>query len=504
MHIKSFSIWKLSSLLILVSLLIAACPSPLINSYYVQQQNRATNKPPNPPSDLDDDTSPMPPLPDGKLNAFWVILRDGVIVEPNGDNAAHTQFEGKLGSGYSFPTSKFDDWKFKSNFSSSNVPEMEYAGTVTWEGEQYKGEDAHAGGNTIKSMVYYRSRGNNPFGLYKNEKYPVYNTEGKPTGKKEALMTRFVFYRFTGKGGGVADLDNYIVAVDMYSKLVFAFAKPIEFETLVGQKVPSRWASIDKVEDGLKNTDGRQYRFYEYDPAGYVTADGNFHMTETYKNNLAAGKYIPACTGKSPYVDCGGVVSYEEPLSGTLTVKAKYLKNISVTDTGKWDGNPPEFQWDIRSRAYSGDEAPEWDSLEKQVTNKNYQIKKGKQVDFTKKGESYSFKGNKGPHVLELDSQITEIDFSHRPLLKLSNPDDPVTKYEKPIVYFTYDSKTKCWTLASDATNGVYTNGPVSFKENDFTLADGKHKEFIITLPGGGDDGTGQMELCYELSWKAE
>lgn len=497
MHIKSFTVWKLSSLLILVSLLIAACPSPLINSYYVQQQNRATNKPPNPPSDLDDDTSPMPPLPDGKLNAFWVILPDGVIAEPKGDNTAHTQLAGKLGTGYEFSTAKFDNWKFKSNFSSSNVPEMEYSGTVTWDADQYNGEDADAGGNKIKSMVYYRFRGKNPFGLYKNEKYPVYNTEGKPTGKKEALMTRFVFYRFTGKGGGVADLDNYIVAVDMYSKLVFAFAKPIKFATLVGQQVPTEWASIDKVEDGLKNTDGRQYRFYEYDPAGYVTPDGNFHMTETYKNNLAAGKYIPAFTGKSPYVGCGGIVSYEEPLSGTLTVSAKYLKNASIPDESLW--NPPEFTWDIRWRAYSGDEVPKWNSLEKQVTDTNYQIKKGKQVDFTEKGESYPFKGNKGPHVLELDSEITEVDNGPQAVI---NPDDPVTKYEKPIVYLTYDSKTKCWTLASDATNGVYTNGPVSFTKN-FTLTAGETKSFVLTLPGGSQNG-GDMELCYELSWKAE
>ena len=498
---KSIKVYKLGAALVFACLVITSCPSPFLQSYYIQQQNRAAkdgnNNNDNPPN-LDDDTSPMPPLPDGKLNAFLVILPNGVIAEPNGDNAAHTQFEGKLGSGYNFLTSKFNDWKFKSNFSSSNVPEMEYAGTVTWNGDQYNGEDALAGGNKIKSMVYYRYRGKNPFGLYKNEKYPVYNTEGKPTGEKEALMTRFVFYRFTGKGGGVADLDNYIVAVDTYSKLVFAFAKPVKFVELVGQQVPTKWAPIDKAEDGLTNTDGRQYRFYEYDPAGYVTADGTFHMTDTYKNNLAAGKYIPAFTGKSPYVGCGGTISYEEPLAGMLTVKAKYLKNMSIIDDG-WFSGDPEFTWDIRSRAYSGDEAPEWDSLEKQITNKNYHIKKGKQVDFTEKSKAYVFTGAKGPHILQLDSEITEVDNGP---VALVNPDDPVTKYEKPIVYLTYDSKTKCWTLASDATNGVYTNGPVSFTKN-FTLSDNETKNFIITLPGGSQNG-GDMELCYELSWKAK
>lgn len=483
--------------LIVLCFVCAACPAPLMNSYYIQQQNNTANNQPNPPGDFDDDTPTMPPLPDGTVNAFWVILPDGVIAEPKGDNTAHTQLAGKLGTGYEFSTAKFDNWKFKSNFSSSNVPEMEYSGTVTWDADQYNGENAHAGGNTISSMVYYRYRGKNPFGLYKNEKYPVYNAEGKPTGKKEALMTRFVFYRFTGKGGGVADLDNYIVVVDTYSKLVFAFAKPIKFATLVGQQVPTEWAPLDKVEDGLTAPDGRKYRFYEYDPAGYVTEDGAFHMTDAYKTNIAAGNYIPACTGMSPYLGCGGIVSYEEPLSGALTVSAKYLKNASIPDES-WL-NPPEFTWDIRSRAYSGDAVPEWDSLEKQVTNKNYHIKKGKQVDFTEKSKVYVFTGAKGPHMLELDSEITEVDNGP---VAIVNPDDPVTKYGKPIVYLNYDSKTKCWTLASDATNGVYTNGTISFTEN-FTLTAGETKDFVLTLPGGSQNG-GDMELCYELSWKVQ
>jgi len=110
----------------------------------------------------------------------------------------------------------------------------------------------------------------------------------------------------------------------------------------------------------------------------YVTEDGAFHMTDAYKTNIAAGNYIPACTGMSPYLGCGGIVSYEEPLSGALTVSAKYLKNASIPDES-WL-NPPEFTWDIRSRAYSGDAVPEWDSLEKQVTNKNYHIKKVKSL----------------------------------------------------------------------------------------------------------------------------
>ena len=496
MHKKYFNVWKLSSLLILTSLLIVACPSPLINSYYIQQQNESFDNifpDPNPDQDIEDEGLVMPPLPGGKLNAFWVILRDGIIAEPKNDNAAHTQFEGKLGSGYNFSTSKFDDWKFKAKFNNQNVPEMQYDGTTTWVNDKYDGENSTAQGYTISSMKYYRYVGKNPFGLYKNEKYPVYNTEGKPTGEKEALMARFVFYRFTGTVPVAGGLNNYIVAVDMYSKLVFAFAKPTGFTNL---GVPTGWEPVDTAAEGKTDSNGRKYRFYEYDPAGYVTADGTFHMTDAYKNNLANKKYIPDFNEKSPYVGCGGTALNKKGLA----VKAKYLKNISVTDgldwkDGVWSPNyKPEFTWDIRSRAYSEDTPSNWDSLEKQVANLNYKIEKDMLVNFFEDGKTYSFTDKKAPYVLELDSEIIEIDGNTID----SGSNDWVTKYEKPIICFKYDTDNKMWK--PNGTKGQGVNGAVSFDAN-FTLTDGETKEFVITLPAGSGE---KMELCYELSWKAK
>ena len=502
MHIKSFSGWKLSLLLILTSLLIAACPSPLVNSYYMQQQNQSFDNvipEPNPDPDIDDEGLVMPPLPAGKLNAFWVILRDGVIAEPKNDNAAHTQFEGKLGSGYSFSTSKFDDWKFKAKFNKQNVPEMQYDGTTTWVNDKYDGENSTAQGYTIRSMKYYRYVGKNPFGLYKNEKYPVYNTEGKATGEKEALMTRFVFYRFTGTVPVAGGLNNYIVAVDMYSKLVFAFANPTEFSKL---GVPTGWEPIDTSVKAKTDSNGRKYRFYEYDPAGYVTADGTFHMTDAYKNNLANKKYIPDFNGKSPYVGCGGTV---ESILGTLTVKAKYLKNVSIPDAGVWAWGDPEFVWDVRSRAYGGEEIPSWNSVAKQTENFNFQIPKNTVHAFmtnpdkkeTESKQDYILFGT-GPYVLELDSLIVEMN-SEVNIDEIINK--PVTKHEQPIICFKYDTDNKIWK--PNGTKGQGVNGAVSFDAN-FTLADGVTKDFVITLPGGKRNKNGTMELCYELSWKAK
>ena len=360
-------------MLVFACLMLTSCPSPFSSSYYMQQQNRAA-KDGNEQEDPGNGNTPAPPeepLEPGKISMFSVILPDGKITEPNNDTTVHDQLAGKLNAEDGFPfgafsTVKFDNWKFSSNFSASNVPEPKYSGTVTWESapedknperEKYGGnESASAGSNSISTMTYYRYCGKNPFNLYTSETYDVYGEDGKPTGRKEALMKRFIFYRFTGKGGGVVWLDNYLVAVDTYTKLVFSFAKPIEFKKVLNNQVPTKWASVDTHSTG---PGGKKHRFYQYDPAGYVTEDGAFHMCTAYKNNLANDNYDPVYTGKSPYVGYVGNASGENNgyvISGTLTVKAKYLENVSVTDAGGDHGNAdgkdwPEFIYGIRSRS---------------------------------------------------------------------------------------------------------------------------------------------------------
>ena len=185
MYKKPFNVWKLSSILILVSLLIAACPAPFMNSYYVQQQNDLAdngnhNGGNNEEPGGDVPGTPEEPLEPGSISMFSVILPDGKIAEPKHDATVHDQLAAKLKAEDGFPfgtfaTAKFGNWKFSSNFSASNVPEPKYGGTVTWESapedknperEKYGGsESASAGGNSISSMTYYRYCGKNPFNL---------------------------------------------------------------------------------------------------------------------------------------------------------------------------------------------------------------------------------------------------------------------------------------------------------------------------------------------------
>jgi len=516
---KSIKVYKLGAALVFACLVITSCPSPFLQSYYIQQQNRsAGNETGNEQEDPGNGDTPIPsepePLEPGKISMFSIILPDGKIAEPNNDTTVHDQLAGKLNvsDGFpfdTFPTAKFADWKISSNFSASNVPEPKYSGTVTWESapenknperEKYGGnESASAGGNSISYMTYYRYCGKNPFNLYTSETYDVYGEDGKPTGQKEALMKRFIFYRFTGKGGGVVGLDNYLVAVDTYTKLVFAFAKPIGFTSVFGNQVPTKWASVDTHSTG---PGGKKYRFYQYDPAGYVSEDGAFHMSTAYKNNLSSGNYDPVYTGKSPYIGYVGNASGENNgyvISGTLTVKAQYLKNISVTDAwgdhGNADGTDwPEFIYGIRSRSYEGTAVPQWNVLssyraneQKIMPNKAKHIKIGTKLPLGGSKE-YKFEGSKAARTLELDARIIEIDIT-----KGSN--DVITEYEEPIVYLKYDSFSQSWKPSG--TNGPSPNGPIDYDKN-FELAVGQTKNFVITLRAPEGE---QMQLCYELSW---
>ncbi|MGP1600837.1 hypothetical protein [Treponema sp.] len=507
---KRFSGLKLYCLLALFSYIFVACSSHFMNPYYFQQQNRRGQG--NGDSLLpdwggDEPSAPSEqPLDPGKISMFSVILPDGKIAEPNHDTTVRTQLTGKLSAeeGFpfgSYPSSRFTDWKFSSNFSSADVPEMRYSGTVTWEGSDdeqwYNGSDASAGSNTIYSMKYFRYCGKNPFNLYANEKYDLYGEDGNPTGEKELLMKRFVFYRFTGKGGGLVALNNCLIAVDTYTKLVFSFAKPVAFQSVFGNNVPTKWAPVDTASTG---SGGKKYRFYQYDPIGYVTDDGVFHLNDTYKTKQGSGNYDPTYTEKSPYLGYVGNASGENNsyvISGTLTVKAKYLKNISVTDgtSDNFDGlDEPEFIYGIRSRSYEGTAVSHWDVLSAHKPNQPgimpaaaQHIKKGTSLELGESKE-YKFEGAKVQRTLELDARVTEIDIG-------AGSNDEITDYEKPVIYLRYDGFSQSWKPAG--TNDTYINGPIVFDEN-FELPVGQVKDFVITLraPEGQ-----QMELCYELSW---
>lgn len=511
---KFFSPAKICFLSVFVSVLAFSCSSPLVSRYYVQQQNKRNVLSAETTPDFSIPDGELPPeqeLAPGQISMFSVILRDGNIAEPAGDGAVAAQLQGKLGgsdasyTGYNFSSDFFIPAKISIRGISDKFPDLHYETSgAEWKdkliedvhgiykqtraGNDFTAKDKGISSN-VSNVVYRRIYGESPFKLYADARYEIYGEDGKPTGQYEPLMTRFMFYFFTGQTASPA-LQNCLVAVDTYSKLVFQFGKPVNFEIKFGNNVPTKWAPVDLASTG---PGGKKYRFYQYDPVGYVTQDGSFHMTDTYKANLKNEIYDPVYTGKSPYVGyVGNAAGNEElipPLTGTLAVRVKYLKNISVSDAG----TDAEFTWDIRSRAYSGNAAPAWDSLEQQLTDLYYKIPKDSKVDFTSTQKEYAFTGKNGPHILELDSEIIELDDGN-----IVNPHDPITTKQKPVIFLNYDTEHSLWKMSG--TNNTFINGEVTFDTN-FTLADGEKKDFVITLPAPDNE---KMELCYELYWEVE
>ena len=514
---KTVNIYKLSAGLILACLIITACPSPFSSSYYIQQQNRAA-KDGNEQEDPGNGDTPIPsepePLEPGTISMFSVILPDGKLAEPKNDSTVHDQLAGKLNTADGFPfalfpTAKFDDWKFSSNFSGSNVPEPKYGGTVTWESapenknperEKYGGnESASAGSNSISTMTYYRYCGKNPFNLYTSETYDVYGEDGKPTGRKEALIKRFIFYRFTGKGGGVVDLDNALVAVDTYTKLVFAFAKPIKFKSVFGNQVPTKWAPVDTHSTG---PGGKTYRFYQYDPIGYVKEDGSFYLNDTYKGNQASGNYDPTFTGKSPYI--GFVGDARKP---AINISNIVLKNISVKDVYgdypfKGSTSQAEFKYELKAR-YNNEK---WDMPFSSNKGGKLSINTG---THEKLPGAYVYeiqKPEEGSHSITLSADIWEVD----PLA--GNSDDVIIKHEKPLFTLTYDTMSDSWKLTGNSMqsykddDGEWKVKSVSMNE----LKRGEKKTLTIAVSAYISDwigffkeaGWGDMELSFDVEWK--
>lgn len=195
-----------------------------------------------------------------------------------------------------FPHTDFDQMSLeKTFFDKRNVPIYAMKSGDVWVSKDVaKAEFVHAKapntegqGYEIKNVHWYQYRGRNP--LYAAD--GSYNTSLQSTSNGNPKLNRFYFYRFTGDTLSPS-LDNFLFAVDTYSKLMFAFAYPTKTEAVFGNNVPKAWGPTD----GEAYKDGTVYQFYMYDPVGYVTKEnGNYTvvMYKWFEENLAKGIYAP-------------------------------------------------------------------------------------------------------------------------------------------------------------------------------------------------------------------
>ncbi|MEI0525936.1 hypothetical protein R4K54_08420 [Brachyspira murdochii] len=191
---------------------------------------------------------------------------------------------------YQFSADKFKDWLFKASFQGDKLPIYNFfndnnrnwiSGGSDWNSipaEYYDGKDgetyAESGILTvpINNLKVYRYAGENP--LYSS------------LGYLEGRMDRFNFYSINGKAA-VAELKQYLIAVDTYSKFIFAFGAITATTSIMGDKVPTAFEAVEKHGD--------KKAFYEYDPIGYVKDDGSVILYDHYKTEFtdAPTSYMP-------------------------------------------------------------------------------------------------------------------------------------------------------------------------------------------------------------------
>ena len=275
------------------------------NMYYIQQQSRIDKVEEEDESEWAEEAGEIgkdEPLPPGSVSVFSVLCRDGVIDESFFDDdckKALDSLKDRLPVIGGFSSDDIvENSLICSSFSGANVPILWYK-DGSWEaGNQdvnefvYHGDNTTAGSNNISNVYYYSYRGQSPFFAADHS----YNTAVYGAGD-ETRMSRFVFYRFTGETA-LPDLDNYLVAVDSYTRLFFSFGIPTGYDDFFGQKVPNAWGPVDLL---CADSDGNTHKFYEYDPAGYIDDDGDFVRMEWYNQNLGNANYNPVYTGRSPY-----------------------------------------------------------------------------------------------------------------------------------------------------------------------------------------------------------
>ncbi|MBW5410126.1 hypothetical protein E6A50_07070 [Brachyspira hampsonii] len=147
--------------------------------------------------------------------------------------------------------------------------------------------DASDDGNTTESPILPNPLPINPMTVYRYGKNPLVSSDGFYNSSER--IKRFFFIRLVGTA--VIKLDNYLIAIDTYSKYIFAYAKITKYENVFGQLLPTEFKAIEHYHLG--------YKFYEYDPIGFIDANKNIILYKVYEDDMTANssEYVPRYTG---------------------------------------------------------------------------------------------------------------------------------------------------------------------------------------------------------------
>ena len=252
-------------ILLAISLFFTSCARRFSPMYYYNGKESSSNsETDNPASDIEGDED-VPEDQDPFKNGEWNDI------------------------GYQFDGNKILDFLFAASFDGNNVPMYSFfkdgtvwtiSDTLTAE-NKYNAQDGvnTAQGYKITEASFYRYD-------YKN---PLVTPESSYN--QSERMKRFLFYKIVGKAV-VVPLNNYLIAVDTHSKLVFAYGKITKTGNAMGQAYPTEFKPVEEYGDKKK--------FYEYDPIGFLSYDENkdslkLTLYEEYQKEMAkdANAYFP-------------------------------------------------------------------------------------------------------------------------------------------------------------------------------------------------------------------
>ena len=302
--IKNF-IPRLYVLPALLFFILCSCQQGLVGDPRLYNTRKTTEDTTSPPADVEIPEEEVPKDEDPFINGEWNDINYG-------------GFSGEV----------FKTWVLnKVNFSDQNIPSYRFATSgKSWTrgGTSYEytydagGEGNKAQGYSIKPMTVYQYRSKNPLVSATSS----YNKDG-------GRMERFYFHRIKGEsGGGIAKLDQYLIAVDTRSKFVFAYAKVTETKNLLGNVMPTAFEAMENY--------GELRPFYQYDPIGYVGADGSVTLYKQYETDMinsdavnfepsihnptdmTMASHKPDGEGRSPYYGTPSADDAKESFKGNM------------------------------------------------------------------------------------------------------------------------------------------------------------------------------------------
>ncbi|KLI43315.1 hypothetical protein SZ52_05360 [Brachyspira hyodysenteriae] len=393
-----------------------------------------------------------------------------------------------------------------------------------------------AGSFSIDNVTYYLYKGKNP------------NYDPNSSYNQSSRMERFYFYHLIGSSAGNT-VDNYLICIDKYSKLVFAFGVPTKWTKVVIKQMPIAWGAVELgwEADAYSNdpvyfnkTDGIQY-FYEYDPVGVVLSDNTIKIFDWCKNSIAGNRYGPRVKGdiidlnrpiasetetegRSPYMP----IKVEAGTKDNVTIMAKSLKNVSVKSREAVFGimgspkNNAWFTYTIAGTAYNNEmgsgvlqNIENLDPRSESMTGMIYlsetkDISVGGQADFSSQIVAEVRSIEKGA-TIELASRVDkynkETGFADTSKFGQHGSGN-MSAVSSPILKLKYDVDNEQFVV--DTENSVMSNNDLSTTISsypaDFTLKRGETKDITIRYKWmkGNDASNGEeFEITYTLKFES-